>query len=275
MNRYLRHHGIKGQKWGEKNGPPYPLDASTHKRVVKKDKRTKGLRLKLALAAVSSVIIADQIGVFEKARRKIADKLDPKTSRSKNDLDSIRKKGKSFKEIDDKLIATINGKNHFKHTRGGQINCLSCSLAYVSDTVAYEQGNPIYGADGGYFANASDDDEKAGIHNVLNNINTIFDIERDNGLTFKEASQKIEKNTTGMLFVNGDDIFTYGGHAVNYECDSKGNITIVDSQAGEKYSYKDFQKLAEKNDMNKVCAIFDCTNTSLNKESKILPKIFR
>lgn len=25
---YLAHHGIKGQKWGEKNGPPYPLNKS-------------------------------------------------------------------------------------------------------------------------------------------------------------------------------------------------------------------------------------------------------
>lgn len=25
---YLAHHGVKGQKWGEKNGPPYPLDSS-------------------------------------------------------------------------------------------------------------------------------------------------------------------------------------------------------------------------------------------------------
>ena len=25
---YLSHHGIKGQKWGEQNGPPYPLDSS-------------------------------------------------------------------------------------------------------------------------------------------------------------------------------------------------------------------------------------------------------
>lgn len=26
MNKYLKHHGIKGQKWGVENGPPYPLD---------------------------------------------------------------------------------------------------------------------------------------------------------------------------------------------------------------------------------------------------------
>ena len=32
--RYLAHHGIKGQKWGVKNGPPYPLDRTAHDYVV-------------------------------------------------------------------------------------------------------------------------------------------------------------------------------------------------------------------------------------------------
>ena len=27
-DEYLMHHGIRGQKWGVKNGPPYPLDSS-------------------------------------------------------------------------------------------------------------------------------------------------------------------------------------------------------------------------------------------------------
>lgn len=27
-NAELYHHGIKGQKWGVQNGPPYPLDSS-------------------------------------------------------------------------------------------------------------------------------------------------------------------------------------------------------------------------------------------------------
>lgn len=32
----LYHHGIKGQEWGVKNGPPYPLNASG--RSLKKNK---------------------------------------------------------------------------------------------------------------------------------------------------------------------------------------------------------------------------------------------
>lgn len=33
----LAHHGIKGQKWGERNGPPYPLDQSHKKALTKSD----------------------------------------------------------------------------------------------------------------------------------------------------------------------------------------------------------------------------------------------
>lgn len=33
---YLVHHGISGQRWGKKNGPPYPLSASSHSPAEKK-----------------------------------------------------------------------------------------------------------------------------------------------------------------------------------------------------------------------------------------------
>lgn len=32
----LSHHGIEGQKWGVKNGPPYPLDAGDHSAAEKR-----------------------------------------------------------------------------------------------------------------------------------------------------------------------------------------------------------------------------------------------
>ena len=34
-NEYLKHHGIKGQKWGTKHGPPYPLDDNVSDRIKK------------------------------------------------------------------------------------------------------------------------------------------------------------------------------------------------------------------------------------------------
>lgn len=35
----LYHHGIAGQKWGVSNGPPYPLSAEKHDKVVDKAKK--------------------------------------------------------------------------------------------------------------------------------------------------------------------------------------------------------------------------------------------
>lgn len=35
-NDYLAHHGINGQKWGHRNGPPYPLSADDHSAAEKK-----------------------------------------------------------------------------------------------------------------------------------------------------------------------------------------------------------------------------------------------
>lgn len=45
MKTYLYHHGIKGQRWGKRNGPPYPLDAedrsAEEKKAVDSDKNKR------------------------------------------------------------------------------------------------------------------------------------------------------------------------------------------------------------------------------------------
>lgn len=43
MATYLAHHGILGQKWGKRNGPPYPLEPSDHSAAEKKADYTKSL----------------------------------------------------------------------------------------------------------------------------------------------------------------------------------------------------------------------------------------
>lgn len=39
---YLAHHGIQGMKWGKRNGPPYPLDASAKSAAEKKAAKIAG-----------------------------------------------------------------------------------------------------------------------------------------------------------------------------------------------------------------------------------------
>ena len=40
---YLAHHGVLGQKWGKRNGPPYPLDAGDHSKSEKEAGYKKSL----------------------------------------------------------------------------------------------------------------------------------------------------------------------------------------------------------------------------------------
>lgn len=41
MSNELNHHGVLGQKWGKKNGPPYPLDVSGKAAVKRQRKESK------------------------------------------------------------------------------------------------------------------------------------------------------------------------------------------------------------------------------------------
>lgn len=45
-SNYLMHHGILGMKWGQQNGPPYPLDAKDHSAAEKKAGWMKSLKAK-------------------------------------------------------------------------------------------------------------------------------------------------------------------------------------------------------------------------------------
>ena len=41
---YLQHHGIKGQKWGVENGPPYPLSQRDYSALEKKMNNIKSMK---------------------------------------------------------------------------------------------------------------------------------------------------------------------------------------------------------------------------------------
>lgn len=68
---FLAHHGIMGQKWGKKNGPPYPLDSSqksvAEKKRGKSDAQKESERAKKIASKNRGTLTDEEIS--EKIRR--------------------------------------------------------------------------------------------------------------------------------------------------------------------------------------------------------------
>lgn len=59
-SNYLMHHGILGQKWGKRNGPPYPLDFSQKSKAEKTEahkKKAEKYAKNAASVATAAVIL--------------------------------------------------------------------------------------------------------------------------------------------------------------------------------------------------------------------------
>lgn len=80
----LYHHGIRGQRWGKKNGPPYPLDASDHSKLEKKFLGERG-----------NSTVAESKSEFKRRNRvakkatKALNKLDKKYTEAKGDYKDL------------------------------------------------------------------------------------------------------------------------------------------------------------------------------------------
>lgn len=131
---YLEHHGIAGMKWGQRNGPPYPLDqkdkSAAEKRAEKGNRKSsKGETIK----AVVSPTTGNVIVVRKRSRKEI-----------REDNKRLAKQIKYNESIE-------NGK---RHTIGGQIiggalkNVLiSAAAKSAATTLGMATLNPMLVAD--------------------------------------------------------------------------------------------------------------------------------
>jgi len=104
-NAELYHHGVKGQKWGVENGPPYPLsdEVSTGKRLKKVEKLEKKSELNR--------------GYMKKHEDYYKNKTDRELGMRKNDRDrTIEKANKKFEKKSSKIEK--HNERSFKKDRG-------------------------------------------------------------------------------------------------------------------------------------------------------------
>ena len=223
MGYYLYHHGILGQRWGKRNGPPYPFGESDHSASEKKagwkksldkgsDKFYNSDRITSGKGKIDSLL--SNIG-----KNKIFGKAVPI---------NIFNVGKKFNDIDVNMVKSINapGMNSgYERT----INCTHCVLSYILNSLfgmktTAKEFNGV--------------DEVSGLVSdgrELQLFKTIFDNIKEtdygyDGEDFIKGINNLSNNSTGILEVRNPK--TKSGHVINYEKTSNGIVTLIDSQIG-------------------------------------------
>ena len=253
---HLEHHGIKGQSWGVRNGPPYPLKPSQHSAAEKKEGSSTASVNKKGDASVAIAYIlayaAAHVTAVAVARGKIeVDKLmfrknNPTEHQLSTDwapewelkeYNRDREKEKEYakkvtKESDLKKkenpstpeedMAAVNP----KYGRGYEYerNCMYCAAAFDLrrrgyDVKARERNS------GGLDLEISDwyKDAKPVAYDTVAKV--------------LDAAKSQPNGARGMLSGNGP----WGGHELAYEVNNN-TLTIYDAQANKKWSEGEFKK---------------------------------
>lgn len=140
-NDYITHHGILNQKWGVRNGPPYPLSSkvSTGSRLKKpKDQTKDGIVIPVGLAtyALGGVVGLTALGV--NAARSAGKRRSIEKQISKSPKDPKTGLSLKQKEYTDKQDLDKVNPGRLTGDGGWHNNCASCTMTYELRRRGYE-----------------------------------------------------------------------------------------------------------------------------------------
>lgn len=217
-NYYLAHHGIPGQKWGQRHGPPYPLDGEISRSIRKN-------RINYDLSTY-------KFNAREYQRVKQAVDEQKKIKETIGDF-------KKLKNTDIRSI--IDGVNPIKHGDGRNFNCQNSSVALALRL----QGYDVEARLNDDFSNVGNLEE-AFISGKFKTVNVgswknkaeLADRHKQLSTTLKVEMLKDPVGSTGIFMMPGlmsDDSNhkTSVFHAVNYKI-TKNGIYFYDGQASMK-----------------------------------------
>ena len=306
---FLEHHGIIGMKWGVKHGPPYPLDSnvSTGNRLKKKSKRKLTSKQKEAIKTVArigmtavatyaiyksgtvnpSIIATGKNAAIQAMRNnsQIYRDMDFQMRRAKQVTDGAKleptniagnigfspeRRGLSFSQINRNFVANLNERG--SHVNGRDINCTHTTMGYLYGRLTGNysvQAKPFLGIDesSGLIATGRNTDI---YHAAFDNINKISN--RTNAgkrssyrMGAKEFLNTLPNNSFGALSLR----MPFGGHAVAFEKDARGRITMVDGQKNiiGRITDQALTRLSQAGLIN-VDNAYDFTNATINQQGK-------
>lgn len=289
---YICHHGIKGQQWGVKNGPPYPLGTS---QKSPKEKRYRVSRIKSNLDETTNS--------FKKAYNKVVNKKTkdgrfseyewlvedlndelsfyedvPLIDRGKNfvaDLKTTKQKLDRFNEIidpesklpkktsqtspeEDCLKVNPSGVNNLAYRMSPYMNCTMCLTAFELRRRGYD-----------VMAKQKSTPEELALSMILMDRYFSGKTKRYESETYKEFLsdvKDIEKTSKNGYrgFVRFGHKTRSGGHVLNYEIQN-GVMHLFDSQRGIHADvntfFEDLAKMNNKTPSRYACDFWIVTNT--------------
>lgn len=136
-SQYLIHEGVKGQKWGEKHGPPYPLDDNARVQAQRKANYKVNTSLKSKIKNTAKKIYEDHNEIKNK-------KLDIKKAKVQAEIIEAQSKAdlRKEKELQEKLKRTKNSEagQNLKEIRAKNISQLTNEeLKFATDRMNLEQ----------------------------------------------------------------------------------------------------------------------------------------
>lgn len=261
---YLQHHGILGQKWGERNGPPYPLKANQHSTSENKSGWKSSLGKSKARDGgkdsgfVSDIV--DSVTVSHNTKKADQIRAEHLTART-----GTKDKVTGFNKRVDKEPVDIDIKNvnpgYKRNVHALTNNCVSCSMAFELRRRGYDvmSKKSDTAVPGTYLTIKSFKNAKPTLldrENILVKPKTLDDYKwtsfKDDknwwsvmqkatasaklgkDVEFSDYTKKTlgkEKNSRGSLFVRWG---VGGGHAISYEV-KNGKVTIYDPQSSKIY----------------------------------------
>lgn len=238
----LYHHGIKGQKWGVRNGPPYPLNASDKSASEKRlssnkktnkvskldnfikgwddlDEDTKGVILSLSALTISAL----SSKLINKAVNKSASKQCYKKLKDLYDNRDIEKL-ENIPKLKTKMSTEENMKkvNPDYPGPGTTTNCMLCTTAMAMREKGYDvQANKTLNTNGFFTENI---DKIWSSEGSFKKINT----RRSKGIisTLEKESDGSYGNLTVFWKLGG-------GHSVFWKKEGS-EVVIYDTQSGKK-----------------------------------------
>lgn len=255
---FLAHHGIQGQKWGVRNGPPYPLGAgakSASEKRAEQESSNRGysgseLGQKLAnkvlamtgnqktgvaaeIAIYAAVNIAPLIAYFgimiyatKKGQKVEEDEAKERfENRKPKHIEELPKLDKSMPP-EENMKLTNPGFPDYGHT----LNCTFCTTAMVMREKGYDVQAKT--TDHGWYTDRFWE--------------RTFGIEKQTNMKARTAKDVVETLRSNGQGAYGN-ISVYwkmgGGHSIFWKNDENGDPHIYDGQSGEEYELASYSKL--------------------------------